>query len=246
MPEFSTRRLGVAILAWMLLSSFFAQTNGAFLIVEPVVDHGDADGSQSLEGSTTYRIKLAGLGETDMLVAIYGLEETPLHISSSEGVFQSALNPSWSASGLNPAFFSAFPDLAYDSYVTIGMAGPASVSPVAGVVDPSIVESEEAPIQTFFTTEGQSELLVNSSVGSSVYVLPSTTNGLPDEDGNVLMFQLTTAGEFRAPSQFRFCLTGMVNRLGCGSFHSMGLVLLMAVLRASMIRMATAYAMSKK
>lgn len=208
MPEFSTRRLGVAILAWMLLSSFFAQTNGAFLIVEPVVDHGDADGSQSLEGSTTYRIKLAGLGETDMLVAIYGLEETPLHISSSEGFFQSALNPSWSASGLNPAFFSAFPDLAYDSYVTIGVDGPASVSPVAGVVDPSIVESEEAPIQTFFTTEGQSELLVNSSVGSSVYVLPSTTNGLPDEDGNVLMFQLTTAGEISGTIPVQVLLDG--------------------------------------
>ena len=89
----------------MLLSSYFAQTNGAFLIVEPVVDHGDADGSPSLEGSTTYRIKLAGLGETDVLVP--STDWRRHHCTFHRQRFQSALNPS---GVLQPesSFFSAF------------------------------------------------------------------------------------------------------------------------------------------
>ena len=59
-----------------------------------------------------------------------------LIINAPAGIFNSPANTSWSAAGINPLFLPFFPDMADDSYATIGLDGPAS----GDAADPSIVE----------------------------------------------------------------------------------------------------------
>ena len=55
-------------------------------------------------------------------------------MNTPDGAFNSAFNSSWNASGINPAFLPVFPELADDTYATIGLTGPASTS--ASLVQP--------------------------------------------------------------------------------------------------------------
>ena len=53
-----------------------------------------------------------------------GDNEANMFIQTPEGAFNSAYNTSWNASGVNPAFVSVFPELADDTYATIGLTEP--------------------------------------------------------------------------------------------------------------------------
>ena len=99
---------------------------------------------------------------SDRFSAIFGNDQSPLEINTPDGAFNSSFNASWSASGINPAFLGFFPEMADDTYATIGLDGPA-VSPQA---DPSLVEDSDQPITPFFTTNGATSLLSNHLNGS--------------------------------------------------------------------------------
>ena len=86
------------------------------------------------------------------------------------------------------------PDLADDSYATIGLDGPASTSGIAGAADPSIVEDSSQPITPYFLTNGATKLESTTLTGASWYVLNTAANGLPDANGRVFIMQVTTAG----------------------------------------------------
>ena len=103
------------------------------------------------------------------------------------------MNASWNASGINPAFTGAFPELIDDSYATIGLDGPASAGPV-GSEDPLLIEGDVPVINNHFTTNGSDGFEVNSFVGASWFVLGSATNGLGDQDQRALVMQVTTGG----------------------------------------------------
>ena len=85
-----------------------------------------------------YRFYVQMQDATDRMSAVFGNDQASLLVSA--GAFNSAFNSSWNASGINPAFLPVFPDLADDTYATIGLSGPASTSGIVGAADPSIVE----------------------------------------------------------------------------------------------------------
>lgn len=145
-------------------------------------------------GGTVYRFYVDMQDPTDFMSQVYGGSEAALSVETPEGAFNSAFNFSWSASGINPAFLSVFPDLADDTYATIGLSGPADSSGISGAHDPSIVEDPNQPITPYFLTDGATTLLSNTLVGAAWYVLNSFANGLPDEDLRVLIMQVTTTG----------------------------------------------------
>ena len=146
------------------------------------------------EGLTTYRFYVNMADATDRMSAVYGNDEAGLFISTPDGAYNSAFNSSWNASGINPAFLVAFPELADDTYATIGLTGPASTSGIEGAADPSIVEDAAQPITPYFLTPGATNLESTTLTGSSWYVLNTAGNGLPDENLQVLILQVTTAG----------------------------------------------------
>ena len=146
------------------------------------------------EGLTTYRFYVNMEDPTDRMSAVFGNDEAGLFIYTPEGAYNSPFNSSWNASGINPAFLTTFPELADDTYATIGLTGPASTSGVADAADPAIVEDSAQPITPYFLTPGATALESTTLTGSSWYILNTWGNGLPNDDMQVLILQVTTAG----------------------------------------------------
>ena len=145
-------------------------------------------------GLTNYRFYVDMFDPTDRLSAVFGNDQAGLLVNTPAGAFNSPFNSSWNASGINPAFLQVFPDLADDTYATIGLTGPASTSGIAGAADPSVVEDATQPVTPYFLTPGATALESTTLTGASWYVLNTAANGLPDADLRVLVMQVTTAG----------------------------------------------------
>ena len=143
---------------------------------------------------TTYRFYVNMTDASDRMSAVFGNDELNLMISTPDGAYNNAFNSSWSAAGINPAFLPMFPDMADDTYATIGLDGPASTSGIEGAADPSLVEDVNQAISPYFLTNGAESLLASTNVGASWYVLNTAGNGLPDADMRVLVLQVTTTG----------------------------------------------------
>ena len=154
-------------------------------------------------GGTVYRFYVDMQDATDRMSAVFGNDQASLLINTPAGAFNSTFNSSWNASGINPAFLAVFPDLADDTYATIGLSGPASTSGIAGAADPSIVEDATQAITPYFLTPGATNLTSTTLTGASWYVLNTAANGLPDADLRVLIMQVTTAGAISGQINFQ-------------------------------------------
>ena len=109
--------------SFLLFSSAFAQL--VEISVEPYVVH---DGSiAELDGMTTYHVFAVCTNPSDEISAVYGDATAPLSLTSTGGFYQNALgsNVGWT---INPAFFSAFPSIEFDSWVTIGALNQSEVA----------------------------------------------------------------------------------------------------------------------
>ncbi|MGY8918589.1 MAG: hypothetical protein ACKVJ6_09960, partial [Flavobacteriales bacterium] len=160
---------------------------------------------------TTYRFYVDMTDATDRMSAIFGNNQSHLIVNTPSGAFNSQYNASWSASGINPAFLGFFPEMADDTYATIGLNGPASSSGIAGAADPSIVEDASQSITPYFTTDGATSLLSSTITGASWYVLNTSGNGLPNADMRVCVLQVTTTGDISGTLNYQ------VFPLGVGS-----------------------------
>ena len=144
----------------------------------------------------SYRFYLNLPNSADKIDAVFGNNESPLLISAPEGIYNwEYTTQTWNASHLHPAFVVVFPELVDDSYATIGLETAASESGIVGSADPSLVQDPNLnpTISQFFTTGGTS-LNVNTLTGASWYVLNTAANALPDENGRILIAQITTGG----------------------------------------------------
>ena len=143
---------------------------------------------------TTYSFYVLFDNPTDQLSAVYGNNDESLEINVPEGAFNSSYNSSWSAAGINPAFAAVFPDLIDDTYATVGLDGPASTSEIVGAADPSIVEDVNQPITPFFQNDGSTQLLSNTLIGASWYVLNTAENAYAGDNLKIKIMQVTTTG----------------------------------------------------
>ena len=177
---------------------------------------------------TTYSLYVNMQDPTDRMSAVFGNNQAQLEISAPDGVFNSTFNSSWSASGLGAAFIAFFPEMADDSYATIGLSGPAAESGVAGAEDPSLVEDNTQAISPFFIANGSTNLLANTLTGASYYVLNTAGNGLPDASLRVKIMQITTTGELCGTINYQVFPLGVgsdqmqltVNFCGSGVFEA--------------------------
>jgi hypothetical protein len=152
---------------------------------------------------TVYRIYADMIDATDRMSAVFGNNNDILQLSAPDGVFNTTYNASWSASGIASAFLPMFPEMADDTYATIGLDGPASESSISNSADPSLVEDSSQPIIPFFTIDGETTLLSNTLTGSSYYILSTADNGLPDANLRVLIMQVTTTGAISGTINFQ-------------------------------------------
>ena len=153
--------------------------------------------SGDLEGMTTYRLYLNMLNPTDYLSSCSGSEENPW-------VLESTSTPAWYntpsvsevfADAINPVFFTAFPNLEYDSWLTIGASSAEDGMDISNVVDPSY--------NAFAAFENGEDINSDSPVGNLWFSLPEllpdgalnlNNEGSAGEDLKVLVAQITTSG----------------------------------------------------
>lgn len=156
------------------------------LDVEVAVIHTEGP----LVGLTTYRLYATLPGPADVVTTVFGDIEHPTALLTSTEWYQNENGGQFPCAN-NPLLFDLFPELEYDSWLTIGIDGPPD--PVLGQDCPQVVMSNGSPFATEFEN-GQS-FVIDDLIGSAWFVVPSNTNGLPDEDGRVLLAQLTTDGD---------------------------------------------------
>lgn len=156
------------------------------LDVEVAVIHTEGP----LAGLTTYRLYATLPGPADVVTTVFGDIEHPTALLTSTEWYQDENGGQFPCAN-NPLLFDFFPELEYDSWLTIGIDGPPD--PVLGQDCPQVVMSNGSPFATEFEN-GQS-FVIDDLIGSAWFVVPSNTNGLPDEGGRVLLAQLTTDGD---------------------------------------------------
>ncbi len=151
-------------------------------------------------GHNVYKFYVNMNDASDKFSAVFGNDQDNLIINTPSGIFNSPWSASWNASGINPMFLPMFPDLAEDSYATIGLTGPA----VGNQADPSLVEDAAlSPTISSYFVNGGSSLNVNTLTGGSWYVLNTAANSLPDANNQVLVAQITTSGDINGTMNFQ-------------------------------------------
>jgi len=167
------------------------------LLTEVVATHTSGD----LAGMTTYRVSIQTLHETDFVTSVSGNSVNPTYIQTTSSFYQHVLGGATPAN-INPLFLPAFPNLTYDSWITIGLDGPADVA--AGESDASVVQSPGQSWSVVFDpgsgTPG-ADIAIDDLVGGVWYILNGDANGVPDADGRVLLGQFTTDGELSGNMQ---------------------------------------------
>ena len=127
------------------------------------------------------------VGDSEQVVSVFGQDNFTDIIGA--GIYNNALNAGWSAQGINPMFLSVFPDLAEDSYATIGLDVEAELE--HNELNPELDDSSGA-IAAFFTPPSVVEMQSNSG---GCYTLPSS-NSQGDSTNKVLLTQVTCTADF--------------------------------------------------
>ncbi|MDG1382148.1 MAG: plastocyanin/azurin family copper-binding protein, partial [Flavobacteriales bacterium] len=166
------------------------------LLYENIGVVGDNGSSTDLSGFNTYRVYLECEDPADKLSAIEGNDNRPLNVSSTTGFYQTSLF-SGSANALpnfiSPILYSSFPEIVYDSWVTIGIEETADSE--ANETEVKLTEDASNPLSSGFASGN--DLIINSATGSAWYIQDSDnySNGLAGANSKVLVAQLTTDGQ---------------------------------------------------
>ncbi len=142
----------------------------------------------AIDGMTTYRLFVNCQNETDFVSSIYGFAGEELEVRTTTSFYQ---NPFGGQIGtaINPALFPVFPEVEFDSFVTIGRA---SQNDPGNEV--SAVESQTDPWLTDFSA-GNS-IIIDGQFGGSWFTIfgENSENGIAGADLKVLIGQFTTDG----------------------------------------------------
>jgi hypothetical protein len=185
--------------------------SGYWLELEEVVSHSGGE----LDGMTTYRLYVNCLGPLDYVSSCSGDDSNPLVLNStsSPAWFNSPFVSGWNAQNLNPAFFAFSPEVAYDSFLTLGPED----SNAPGGSHPSTIWGEIDATLEFDQDGYGNSLNVNDAQGGAWYTpFPGIENAwshpaFAGEDLRVLVAQLTTAGEVSGQIQVQIFQNGNQN-----------------------------------
>ena len=162
-------------------------------------------------GQTTYRVYLNCLNETDYLTSCSGDASKPFILETTSGTwFNSPANTSWNAQGVNALFYGTFPDLAADSFLTLG-AVDATVSPAE---QPSSVWGDIDPTGLFAGDVAGANITVNDNIGGAWYIpfpglaAAGSHVAFAGEDLRICIMQITTAGTLSGQCQVQVFMEG--------------------------------------
>ena len=201
----SLRALALGLLGLCFSSVSFAQS-GYSLELEVLATHTEGE----LAGMTTYGLFLNMVHPTDFLSSCSGDDNNPMVMTSSTGTwYNNALNANWTVAGLNPLLFGAFPELVFDSFLTIG-----SVNSDEGPFPQSV--SSEVNFTAEFTGSGPGQnFVVDDGLGGAWFLTfpgleaVDTHPAFAGDDLKVLVAQFTTDGEMSGQLQIQVFREGV-------------------------------------
>ena len=173
---------------------FSSSAEGYGMSLELVAEHLDGE----LAGMETYRVYLDLAAASDVVTSFSGSEDFALELNTTTSFYQHPLGAATPAM-LSDMALDAVPALAYDSYITLGLDGPAGAGEQNATFIPAI---PGGPVGTWPEEfEAGNNLVINSALGSGWYVTPDASNGVAGDDQRILIAQLTTDGDLSG--QFR-------------------------------------------
>jgi hypothetical protein len=161
--------------AVLFFSTSYAQLTG--ISVEEYADH-TTTGIAELEGLITYRVYVDCTNPADEISAVYGDATSPLVLSSTDGFYQNVFGEPFGWV-INPAFFSSFEALEYDSWITIGSE------------DNVVIGTHNTVGLDMSTFEGGGDLIIENANGGSWFTLYGDAAAQAGDDLKVLIAQLT-------------------------------------------------------
>ena len=133
------------------------------------------------QGTHTFRVYAQFSNPNDQLISVFGTAASPLSVASSTSFYQDA-NGGPTSGGSNPLLFPGFPNLEWDSFVTIGS-------------DDNNISGFQTAGLDFSSFEAGEALTSNATAGGSWFVFPDQEpQAFPSATGRVLIGQFTTDG----------------------------------------------------
>ena len=165
--------------------------------VEVVAQHTSGE----LAGLTTYRVYAVTANATDFVSAVSGDSDFPTEVNTSTDFYQHMFGQAV-ASDINPFLVSFFPSLAYDSWVTIGLTGPAGPGQVG-------ISTQDSPANNWVDVfEDGGNITISDPIGGAWYILTGAANGIAGDDHKVLLGQFTTGGVLSGQMYVQVLLNG--------------------------------------
>ncbi len=169
--------------SWEDDSETFASLFGDLTLeIETVAEHSDGE----LAGMSTYRLYAVLPQEGDVLSSISGEGSFSTQIRTTTSFYQHELG-SHLPNSLYPAVFGQFPELEFDSYVTIGL----SQAPDLSAGENNVREAGTDWVANF---DAGGDIILNGQFGGAWFALAGDQNAEAGEDRRVLVAQLTTDG----------------------------------------------------
>ena len=190
-----------ALLALMLLFPFSPSLHAQVFGIEVEVVNENigllvgALGVTDLTGYSTTHVYATTENSDDFVSSISGDATNPTFVNTSTSFYHAALGAGV-PNGINSLLFPVYPDLAYDSWVTIGLSGTPNA--LAGEANVSTVQSTNNPWFTNFDPGGGlpgGNIAIDDGIGGAWYALNGDSNAIAGDDLKVLIGQFTTTGD---------------------------------------------------
>ena len=165
-------------------------------------------GITDLTGYSCSRLYVTMVNSDDFLSSVSGDATNPTYVNTDANFYNAVLGGA-TPNGINSLLFPVYPDLAYDSWVTIGLEGTPNAA--AGEAAVSTVQSAINPWSTVFDPGGGlpgGSIAIDDNVGGAWYALNGDANGVAGDDLKVLAGQFTTAGEISGQVYVQVFISG--------------------------------------
>ena len=152
-------------------------------------------GVTDLTGYSCTRLYITTTNADDFMSSISGDATNPTYVNTTTNFYHAVLGAA-TPNGINSLLFPVYPDLAYDSWVTIGLEGAPNAA--AGEAAVATVQSLDNPWTTNFDTGGGlpgANISIDDPIGGAWYALNGDANGVAGADLKVLVGQFTTTGD---------------------------------------------------
>ncbi len=170
-----------------------------FLEVEEVTSDvgvlSGGNGTFDLTGYATYRLWMNVDDASDFISGVYGTDVNPTLVESTGSFFHASLG-AVTPNNIDPSFLPVFPELAYDSWVSIGLEQEPDLTSGEGLVG---VVTANTPSWTTEFDPGSggagSGVLIDAPAGAGWFSSPGDVNAIAGANQKVLLGQFTTNGD---------------------------------------------------